>query len=87
MISRYYIRFQDDKVTNQMSIIINDKLRLLKTLKGVMNYHNSIQADMCNKYIDSLYATLKPLDPDVLPQAIEHWYVNILPVIIDADEE
>ncbi len=86
MISRYHIRFKDDVTTNQLYIVISDKLRILETLRGVMNYHNGIKADVCNKYIDSLYATLKPLNPDLLPQAIECWYTEILPIIIKEDE-
>ena len=83
MISRYDIRFNDDKLTNQLSIIINDKLREYPTLRGVMNYHNSIMAYTCNKYIDTLYALLKAVEYDRVPSAIETWYTTLLPLVLE----
>lgn len=83
MISRYDIRFTDDKLTNQLSIIINDKLREYPTLRGVMNYQNSIMASICNKHIDTLYALLKNTEYDKIPLAIETWYTTLLPLVLE----
>jgi hypothetical protein len=83
MISRYDIRFRDDKLTNQLSIVINDKLRIHPTLRGVMNYQNSIMALTCNKYINTLYALLKNTEYDKIPLAIETWYTTLLPLVLE----
>ena len=83
MISRYDIRFRDDKLTNQLSIVINDKLRIHPTLRGVMNYHNGIMAYTCNKYINTLYALVKAVEYDRVPSAIETWYTTLLPSILE----
>ena len=83
MISRYDIRFRDDKLTNQLSIVINDKLRIHPTLRGVMNYHNSIMAYTCNKYINTLYMLLKNTEYDKIPLAIETWYTTLLPLALE----
>ena len=86
MISRYDIRFTDDRLTNQLSIIINDKLRVYKTLRGVMNYHNSIMAHTCNRHIDTLYTFLKAVEYDKIPLAIETWYTTLLPLILEEEQ-
>lgn len=84
MISRYDIRFKDDTLTNQLSVVINDKLRVYPTLRGVMNYKNSIMALTCNRYIDTLYALLQNnTEYDKIPSAIETWYTTLLPLVLE----